>query len=110
VRRHPVERRQDAGEGTGEAFNVVGHHRQRNGGEARRIAVGAENEAGALRRHPRDHALQDGAAADHAGRLVAAAHAPGEPAGEHDAERCWGAVRHSVLDAAEQFDRHPHSI
>ena len=40
----------------------------------------------ALRRQAREHALQDGDAADANARLVAAAHAARQAAGEHEAE------------------------
>jgi hypothetical protein len=41
-----------------------------------------------LRCHPRQHAIQDGRAADPDAQLVAAAHAAREPAGEDETERC----------------------
>ena len=47
--------------------------------------VGVENEPVALRRKPRDHAGQNGAAADLAHRLVTAAHPPRQPARQQDA-------------------------
>ncbi len=58
-------------------------------GEARGIAIGIEDQSAALGRKARDHAFQDGAAADAAHRLVAAAHAAREAAGEQHPMRRW---------------------
>ena len=87
VRRRPVEAGEDAGERAGEIRHRVGDHRQAGVGEARGIAVGVDDQARALRRHAREHALEDGLAADADAQLVAAAHAAREPAGEDEAER-----------------------
>jgi hypothetical protein len=86
MRRRPVEPGQDAGEGSGEIGHRIGHNGEAAVSEARRIAVGVEDDAVALRREPREHAFQDGGAADPDARLVAAAHAPRQAAGEHEAE------------------------
>ena len=56
-----------------------------NDGKARGIAVGVEDQPVALRLQPRDHAIENGAAGDLAHRLVAAAHAAREAAGEQHA-------------------------
>ena len=50
------------------------------------IAIGVDDDAGALRRQRRQHAVEDGDAADLDARLVAAAHAARQAAGEHQAE------------------------
>ena len=96
MRGRPVEPGEDAGERAGEIRHDVGHHRQAGIGEARGIAVGVEDDARALRREPRQHALENGLAADPDAGLVAAAHAPRQPAGEHEAERTW----HGRIDSA----------
>ncbi len=44
MRRRPVEPRENAGQRTGEIRHVVGHHRQTGRGEARRIAIGVDDE------------------------------------------------------------------
>ena len=50
------------------------------------VAIGVDDDAGALRRQRRQHAVEDGDAADLDARLVAAAHAARQAAGEHQAE------------------------
>ena len=67
--------------------NPVGDDRQAERREAPGIAIGAENEAVALRLEPLDDAGEDRAPADRAQRLVAAAHAPRQSAGKDDARR-----------------------
>ena len=94
VRRGPVERGQNAGERAGEAGHVIGNDLQAERGEARRIAVRIEDQSVALGLQARDHALQDGAAADGPHRFVATAHAACEAAGEQDALRCRNFSRH----------------
>ena len=86
MRRRPIEPGQDAGERTGEIRHRVRHDRQAGVAKARRIAVGIEDDRGALRRKPRQHALENGLAADPDARLVTPAHAPRQPAREHQAE------------------------
>jgi hypothetical protein len=78
-------RSQNAGQRSGKIGDAVGDDRQAERGKARRIAIGVENEAIALRRQPRDHAVEDGAAGDGAHRLVAAAHPPRQAAGQQHA-------------------------
>ena len=71
--------------GPGKSSTRIGDHRQAKSREPRRITIGIENEPVALRLQPRDHAIEDGAAADLAHRLVAAAHPPRQTAGEQHA-------------------------
>jgi hypothetical protein len=82
----PIEAGENAGERTGEIGHAVGDHRQLGIGEARRVAVGVDQEAGALRRKSSEHALQDGDPADRDSRLIATAHAARQTAGEHKPE------------------------
>src|SRR5262249_44023278 len=86
VRRRPVEPGEDARERASKIRHRVRYHRQTGVGEARRIAIGVEDDRGALRLEAREHALEDGLAADADTRLVATAHPPRQPAGEHEAE------------------------
>src|SRR5262249_35431767 len=59
--------------------------------ETRGIAVGVEDDRRALRLEACEHALENGLAGDANTRLVAAAHAPRQSAGEHEAQRrCFG--------------------
>src|SRR5262249_62220543 len=53
---------------------------------ARGCAVGVEGDGRARRPEPGQHALENVLAADADARLVAAAHAPRQPAGEHETE------------------------
>src|ERR1700754_1980058 len=46
----PVERRQDAGKRTGEAFDIVGNHWKSESRKTRRVAVGVEDQLIALGR------------------------------------------------------------
>jgi hypothetical protein len=87
VGRGPVERRQNAGEWSWKIGDAVWYHRQPKRRKTRRITIGVEDQAVALRRQARDHAIEDGAAADLAHRLVAAAHPAREAAGEQYAGR-----------------------
>src|ERR1700716_194982 len=86
VRRRPIEPGKDAGERAGEAWHRVRDDRQAGVAKSGRIAVGIEDHRVTLRRKPRQYALENGLAADPDARLVAAAHAPREPAREHEAE------------------------
>ena len=86
MRGRPVEGGEDAGERPRKARHVVGNHGQPEIGEARRIAVGVDDQPVALRRQAFDDALEDGSAGEPPQRLVAAAHAPRQPAGEEHAE------------------------
>jgi hypothetical protein len=90
--RGPVEAGKDARERAGEIRHVVGYHRQPGVGEARRIAVGVEDDARALRLEAFQHARQNRQAADAGARLVAAAHPPRQPASENETQ---GRCRHS---------------
>src|SRR5689334_8262175 len=87
----PIEAAEDAGERTGKGGHVVGNDLQAECSEARGIAVGIEDQSVALRRQTRDHALKDRATADGPHRLVAAAHAACEAAGEERAKSRWKA-------------------
>jgi hypothetical protein len=49
----------DAGERSGETGNAVGHNRQTERGEARRIAIGADDHGGDLRLKTLDDAGED---------------------------------------------------
>ena len=86
MRGGPVERREHARERPRETRRRVGDNRQPERLEARGIAVGVEDEGLALRRKPRDDPFEQRAPAERPQRLVAAAHAPGEAAGEDDAK------------------------
>src|SRR5262249_49830562 len=86
MRGRPVEPGEDAGERAGKTRHCVRYHRQTSVGEARGIAVGVEDDRRALRLETREHALEDGLAADADARFIAAAHPPRQPAGEHEAE------------------------
>src|SRR5262249_58303375 len=82
----PVESREDPGKRPGETFDRVRYDRESGIGEARGIAIGVEDDRRALRLEPREDALENGLAADAQARLVAAAHAARQAAGEHEAE------------------------
>src|SRR5262249_20412097 len=77
---------EDAGERPGKTGDAVGNHRQSVARETRRITVGVEQDSFARRSKPLEHAVEDRHAGDVDQRLVAAAHAPREAAGEHEAE------------------------
>jgi hypothetical protein len=49
MRRRPIQSGENTGERPGEVRHVVGDNRQSGVGEARRVAVGVEHHAGALR-------------------------------------------------------------
>ncbi len=105
VGRGPVEAGENAGERAGEIRHAVRHHGQANAGEAGRIAVGVENDARARRAQQRQHAVENGDAADRHQRLVAAAHAARQAAGEDEAEgRGMGGrgVRHDVSEGGHR--------
>ena len=86
MRGRPVEPGENSRKRPGEIRHGVSHHGKTGIGEARGIAIGIEDDGPALRLEAREHALEDGLAADMDARLVAAAHAPRQPAGEHEAE------------------------
>ena len=81
----PHEPRQHAGQWTGKAFDRVGGDRQSERREARRIAVGIENECADLGPESLDDVLDHGPAGKEPHALVAAAHAAREPSGEENA-------------------------
>src|SRR5580704_19206105 len=98
IRSRPIETCKDAGEGTGEIRHAVGDHGQAGIGKARGVAVGIDDDAAALRHQAREHTLQNAGAADLDARLVAAAHAPRQAAGEHETEsRGCGHARFNSL-------------
>ncbi len=86
VARRPIEAGENAGQRAGIIRHAVGDHREAGRGETGWIAVGVENEPLALRLEPRQHVLERRRAADEDAGLVAAAHAAGEAARQHDAE------------------------
>src|SRR4029450_4127399 len=86
MHRCPVEPGENASERAGEIRHGVSHHGKTGIGEARGIAVGIENDGRALRFEPREHALEDGLAADMDGGLLAAAPAPPPTPRERQAE------------------------
>ena len=86
MRGGPIEPGEDAGKRSGKIRHAVGNHRQAGIGETRRIAVGIDDDAFALRSDAGEHALQDRRAADAKPRFVAAAHAARQAAGKHEAE------------------------
>lgn len=59
LRRQPVESGQDASERTGKAGHAVTDHRQPGIGEALGVAVGAYDDAGALRRQAGQYAVEN---------------------------------------------------
>src|SRR3979411_1340657 len=69
VGRRPVEGGENAGERSRKIFHRVGNDGQAEACKPCRIAIGVENESVALRLQPRDHAFENGAAADLAHRL-----------------------------------------
>ena len=83
--RRPVEPGEHPGQGPGEARHRVGHYRQSVRGETLGIAVGVDGHRADLRAKAGDDALEEGAAVELDQALVAAAHAPGEAAGEDEA-------------------------
>src|SRR2546429_5835548 len=69
VGRSPVERRENACERAGKIRDAVGDDWKPERGKARGIAIGVEDEAVALRLHPHDHAIEEGAVGNGAHRL-----------------------------------------
>src|SRR5919198_562172 len=86
----PIEPGENTGERAGEIRHAVSHYGKTGIGEPRRIAIGVEDDGRALRLEAREHPLENGLAADLDARLVAATHAPRQPAREHEAEN-WRA-------------------
>src|SRR4029077_7982473 len=81
--RQPVETGKDPGQRAGEIRHGVGHNSQAGIGEAPGIAVSVDDDSGALRGQRCQHTVEDRYSADLDTRLIAAAHSPGESAGEH---------------------------
>src|ERR1700733_8083548 len=89
----PVEPGQDSGERTWIMLYPIGNDGESKRRKAQGIAIGAESQAFALRREPRNDAGQNRAAANLAQRLVAATHSPRQTAGE-DHARHAGSFSH----------------
>ncbi len=106
VLRRPVEPGEDARQRARKSWNVVRHHRQMREGEARRIAVGVDHHQLALRREPFERAGKNALPADGRHGLVAAAHAPREAAGKHEAEHA-GLNRHASPPCADAWSFPP---
>jgi tRNA 2-thiouridine synthesizing protein A len=79
----PIEPGQNSGERSRIILHRIGDNGQAKRREALGIAIGAEKQALALRRKPRDDAGQNRLAANFAQRLVAAAHPPRQAARQH---------------------------
>jgi len=86
MQRRPIEAGENAGERTSKIGHAVSDYRQLGIGKARRVAVGVDQEIGALRLKASEHAFKDGDPANRDSRLVAAAHATRQTAGEDEAE------------------------
>ncbi len=89
----PVEPGQDSGERTWIMLYPISNDGEAKRRKAQGIAIGAESQAFALRREPRNDAGQNRAAANFAQRLVAPAHSPRQTAGE-DHPRHAGSFSH----------------
>src|SRR5580700_6034943 len=85
----PIEAGENAGERARITWHAVGDDREPGVGEARKIAIGIEDQLPALRTEPGDDAVENGRAADGDAGLVGKAHAACASAGEHEAEG-WG--------------------
>src|SRR3981189_2207618 len=85
--RCPVERGKNARERPRKILHRIGNNGQPECREPRRIAIGVENKSVALRLQPRDHARQDGAAADLAPRLFFSPPPPPPPPRGHTPPR-----------------------
>jgi hypothetical protein len=79
----PVEPGEDSGERSRMLLHPIGNDGQAERRKAHGIAVGAEKQAFALRREPRNDAGQNPLAANFAQRLIAAAHSLRQTAREH---------------------------
>ena len=66
----PIEGGENAGERPGEAGDAVGNDRQREGAEARGIAIGVKRERVHLRPKPVDDVREDGSSAEKAQAFV----------------------------------------
>ncbi len=92
--RGPVEPGQDSSQRSWVVLDPVGDDRQTERGKAKRIAIGVEKQALALRREPSDDPGENCAPADLAQWLVAAAHPPRQSPGKHDARDAIRLARH----------------
>lgn len=90
----PIEPSEDSGERSWIMLHSVGDDRQTKRCKAKRIVIGVEKQALALRLQPRNDAGQNRAARDQAQRLVAAAHSPRQPTREHHAWDTGSFSRH----------------
>ncbi len=90
MRGDPIERSENPRKWSQEALHGVGDNRDTDRGKSGRIAIGAQNKAGALRPHRRDDAGEQALSAELAKPLVAATHPPGKSAREHDAKTTAG--------------------
>jgi hypothetical protein len=82
----PIEAGENAGQRARVIRHPVGHDRQAKIGKARRVVIGVDDGCAALCMKPRQHAFENGRAADPDARLVAATHPARTPAGEYNAE------------------------
>ena len=64
MRGSPIETGKNAGQRSGKIRHAVGDDGQAGIGKARRVAIGIDDDAIALRREAGEHALQNGGAAD----------------------------------------------
>src|SRR5262249_4675686 len=93
VQRRPIESGKDACEWAGKVGHGIGHDWERGVREARGIAVGVEDDAGALRLDRCEHAREDGPVADADAGLGAAAHPARQTARQNEADR-WSYSAH----------------
>src|SRR6476659_9190616 len=84
--RQPIETGKDPGQRAGKVRHGIGHHGQAGIGETLEVAIGVDDDAGALCRQRCQHAVENRYAANLDARFVTAAHAPREAAGENEAE------------------------
>jgi len=72
LRRQPVEAGENAGQGAGEIRHAVGNDLAAGVGESGGVAIGVDDDAGALPRQSRQFAVEDGRAGDFDERFVLA--------------------------------------
>jgi hypothetical protein len=75
------------------ARHAIGHDGAAGVGETLGIAIGVDDDVGALPGQACQHAIENADAADRDARLVAAAHAAHQPAGQHQAEGGGGGLQ-----------------
>lgn len=85
----PIQPGKDAGEWSREFRHVIRDHLQSGRREPSGVAVGIQDQLGALRLQTGDDPFEHGAIANLAHQLVAAAQASREPARQQDANRWW---------------------